>query len=84
MQTIRELLNKIRWDKKEDPYAFLIGYEDRLGKKIIEIPYPDIVKIDEGFMVLDEDTEIPLHRVRHVKREGEIIWKRQPKPPKEQ
>ena len=83
MQTIRELLNKIKWDHKEDPGAFTIGYEDRVGKKIVEIPYTDIVRIEEGFMELDEETEIPLHRVRHVKRDGKTIWQRPPKEPKE-
>ena len=83
MQTIRELLNRIRWDHKEHPDDYIIGYEDRVSNKIIEIRYTDIERLDEGFMVLDEDTSIPLHRVRHVKKAGATIWQRPPKPPTE-
>lgn len=78
MQTIRETLNRIRWDPDEDPGSFVVGYEDRLRKQVIDIPYTDIIRIEDGFMVVGdgEETSIPLHRVRHVKKDGKVIWQR--------
>lgn len=79
MQPIKELLNKIKWDKRENPEDFSIGYLDRVQNKIIEIGYNEIKKIEGNFLVLEREGEevyIPTHRIREVKRKGKIIWKR--------
>ncbi len=79
MQPIQDLLNKIKWDKSEDSSDYAIGYEDRVLKKIIEIKFSDIKRIEDSFMVLKRDNEevmIPLHRVRVVKKKDLVVWKR--------
>ena len=79
MISIKDLLNKIKWDKSLDPDEFLIGYEDRIENTIIEIPYSAIKKVEKNFIVIEKDLEevdIPLHRIRVVKQKGKIIWKR--------
>ena len=79
MQPIQDLINKIKWDKNEHPSEYAIGYEDRVLKKIIEIKFTDIKRIEDGFMVLERDNEeamIPLHRVRTVKKKDLVVWKR--------
>ena len=79
MIPILDLLNKIKWDKREKPEEYSIFYFDRILKKLIEIKFEDIKKIDESFMILERNGEgasIPLHRVREVRKLGKLIWKR--------
>lgn len=78
MITIKNLLNKIKWDKKETPEQYLIFYFDRIAKKLIQIPYTKIKKLEGTFMILDneEESNIPLHRVRKVMKNNAAVWER--------
>ena len=72
------MLNKIKWDKRENPSEHMIFYFDRILKKLIKIPYMKIKRIEGTFMVLDneEETDIPLHRVKKVTKNNEVVWER--------
>ena len=73
MITIDALVNKIKWDSREKPSEYSLFYIDRITKRMVEIKYKDIKRIEEGVLVLNrggEETEIPLHRI------GEVMWKR--------
>ena len=78
MQTISDLLNKIKWDKRENPELYSIFYFDRILKKLIEIPYTKIKKVEGSFMVLDneEESNIPLHRIKKVTKNNVVVWER--------
>jgi len=79
MISIIDLINKIKWDKKEHPEDYTIAYKDRIKKELIEIPYTKIKKLEGAFMIIDQDNEetnIPTHRIKQVKKKGEIIWQR--------
>ena len=78
MITIQDLLNKIKWDKRESPEEYFIFYYDRVVDNLLKIPYTKIKRIEGSFMVLDNEDEsnIPLHRVRKVMKNNEIIWER--------
>ncbi|MBW2997783.1 DUF504 domain-containing protein [Candidatus Woesearchaeota archaeon] len=79
MITIEDLINKIKWDNREDPADYLLFYLDRITKKLVEIRYKDILRVEDGFIVLEregEETNIPLHRIRKVTKKGEIVWQR--------
>ena len=78
MIPIKDLLNKIKWDKRENPEEYFIFYYDRILKKLIKIPYTKIKKLEGSFMILgnEEESNIPLHRVRKVMKNNEIIWER--------
>lgn len=79
MITIKELVNKIRWDKRETPSDYTVGYEDRVLKKVIEVPYTAIKRIEGGFFIIEKEgreTDIPLHRVKRLKKQGKTVWKR--------
>lgn len=79
MQPIIELLNQIRLDKKENPYEYMIYYEDRVTENNIGIPFKAIKRVDGNFFVIEEahgETSIPLHRIREVRKEGKSVWKR--------
>ena len=53
MIPIKDLLNKIKWDKREAPEQYSIFYFDRILKKLINIPYAKIKRLEGSFMVLD-------------------------------
>ncbi|MBI2656224.1 DUF504 domain-containing protein [Candidatus Woesearchaeota archaeon] len=78
MIPIKNLLNKIKWDKREAPEQYSIFYFDRILKKLIKIPYIKIKRIEGSFMVLDNEDEsnIPLHRVRKVMKNDTVVWER--------
>lgn len=79
MQSIKDLLNKIKWDKNLNPEEYSIFYIDRITKGLIEIRYNDIKEIGKNFIVLErhnEEVDIPLHRIRKVERKGKLVWER--------
>ena len=78
MQPIQDLLNKIKWDKRENPEDYSIFYYDRILKKLIKIPYNKINRIEGSFMVLDneEESNVPLHRIKRVEKNGSVVWER--------
>ena len=77
MISIKNLINKIKWDKRENPADYSLIYID-LGKRK-ELPYTEIKRLEGNFMIIEkqgEEVEIPLHRIREVKKKGKIVWKR--------
>ena len=79
MLTIEDLINKIKWDDREDPADYSLFYLDRITKKLVEIQYKDILRVEDGFIVLEregKETNIPLHRIRKVIKKGETVWQR--------
>jgi len=77
MQYILDLLNKIKWDKNENPGDYSIAHFDRVSSKKMEIRFNDIKSIEGNFMIVgEEESHIPLHRIREVKKKGIIIWQR--------
>lgn len=83
MITIRELLNRIRWDREFGQAEFAVGYYDRLEERIIVVPFGAIEFDPEdhfSFRLTDvagQVHNVPLHRVCAVYRNGECIWERE-------
>lgn len=83
MKPIKELLNRIRWDKEFAQGRFEIGYYDRIKDEIITVPL-QVVQFTEGdhyfaFQCFGGDGEvhaIPFHRIRTVRKDGALIWQR--------
>lgn len=79
MMYILDLLNKIKWDQNLNPEEYVIVYFDRMDKSKKEIKFNKIKDFNNLTLVLEiegKEIEIPLHRIREVKKEGKIIWKR--------
>jgi uncharacterized protein (UPF0248 family) len=82
MQYILDLLNRIRWDKNLNPDEYSIVYEDRVDNTNKQILFKDIKRIEGTFIIIEKDGEeinIPIHRIRQVKRNGKSVWKREVK-----
>ena len=83
MIPIHDLLNRIRWDKAFGQADFVIGYYDRVAGVIIRVPLGDI-SFEAGdhfsFDLFDDEGVqhcIPLHRIKEVYRDGQLIWHRE-------
>ena len=73
MMPIKEFINKIKYDPKENPDDYILVYRD--FDKESEIKYTDIENIEGGFLI-SKTAEIPLHRIRKVLKNGEVVWAR--------
>lgn len=78
MKPIKDLINKILWDEKENPEDYSLYYIDRIANEYKEIKFNEVKKLEGDFLVLEreEETEIPLHRIKFVKKKGVIVWER--------
>ena len=82
MLPIQSLLQRIRWDPAFGDADFTIGYYDRAQHAIVTVPF-ERIRLEPGsrfsFSSVEADGtvhEVPLHRVREVRRNGEPIWQR--------
>ena len=81
METIRELLNRIRWDDEFGQGTFEVGIYDRVIDAIEFYPLAAL-HMDKGnnfsftLCVDGEILTIPFHRIREVRKNGQLIWKR--------
>ena len=78
MIPIQALLNKIKWDKRENPEQYSIFYYDRVLNELIEVPYSRIKRTEGLFMTLDneDETNIPLHRIKKIMINRIVVWER--------
>ena len=83
MIPIQTLLNRIRWDREYAKAEFVLGYYDRLAGTMCRVPLRQVFQEpgDHFFVrVADEEgqlTTVPLHRIKEVYRNGELVWKRE-------
>tara|TARA_Y100000034_G_C6797301_1_gene357479 strand:- start:250 stop:495 length:246 start_codon:yes stop_codon:yes gene_type:complete len=79
MEPIRDFINRIKWDERENVDEYTFGYLDRIQNKLIFISYYDILRIEDNFMIIQgefEEVNIPLHRIKKVLKNDECIWER--------
>ena len=86
LQPLRQLLHRIKWDADFAKGTFALGYYDRVVRQERVIPLAAI-RIDRSwpstFAFEDEEGtvhRVPLHRVRTVYKDGEVIWQRASRP----
>jgi uncharacterized protein (UPF0248 family) len=82
MIPIQALLQRIRWDTEFGRGEFLVGYFDRTRHGLVSVPLASL-RFRAGdhfaFSAIEADGsvhEVPFHRVREVRRDGELIWQR--------
>ena len=83
MIPIHQLLNRILWDETFSKADFEIGYYDRVEDKIIHVPFSELTLDKETHFSADITDNlgkvhmVPLHRIKEVYRNGELIWHRE-------
>lgn len=86
MIPIHELLARIRWDPDFGRGEWEIAYLDHARPDLVRVPLADIVtQPGDHFMLQAPDEEgllqsIPYHRIREVRRDGQLVWSRPPPP----
>jgi len=82
MIPIHQLLHRIRWDPEFGRAEFVIGYYDRVRRCVVRVPFGRM-QFGPGdhfsFTAVEADGsvhDVPLHRIREVYRDGELIWQR--------
>lgn len=82
MIPIEDLLHRIQWDPRFAGTAIEIGYLDRVGQRIVRVPFAR-VRLTRGhhfsFEAIEDDGslhDVPFHRVREVRCDGRLIWQR--------
>ena len=76
MEFIIDLLNRIKFDKREDPSLYTIHYYDGIIK---ELKFDDIKEINQLFLSVDSEGSnynLPIHRIREVRKKNQILWRR--------
>lgn len=80
---IHELLNRMRWDPEFAAGDFELGYYDRIENRIVRLSF-QAIRFDGaahgGFQVVAADGAthtVPLHRIKDVYKDGELIWHRE-------
>ncbi len=71
----KDFLNKIKWDKRENPKNYSLLYLDRIKNKLIEIPYESI-EIDGEFILTIDGKNIPMHRIKQIRKKNKLVWER--------
>jgi len=79
---IHKLLSRIQWDREFGRGRFEIGYYDRIKNDIIRTPFSQLIFSPEesrSVRIMDEEGvihSVPLHRIREVYKNNELIWQR--------
>jgi len=68
----KDVLNRIRWDRRLNPEDFTVCYVDRFSSELKEVRYVDLIL--DGDYLLIGDSQIPVHRIRQVKHKGKVVW----------
>ena len=79
MISIKELLDKLKWDKRFNPEEYTLYYHDRVKDELIPVDYIKIKRIEGSFMIIEHDGEevsIPLHRIHKVMKGKMNVWSR--------
>ena len=82
MIPIYDLLSRIRWDREFGRGEFQIGYYDRIEDRIIRVPFSEIIFTEgdkKSIQIMDYDgiiQSIPLHRIKEVLKDNDLIWNR--------
>jgi len=82
MTPIHELLARIRWDPDFGRGKFVLGFLDRVDHRIHRVRLSEVrvLPAHEGFEFVDAGGvahAVPLHRIKEVWKDDELIWHRE-------
>lgn len=76
-RTVRELLNRLRWDAEEDAAGVEIDFVVRsdAGERLEAVRFAAVAEILPAGVRLSGETFIPYHRLRRVRRGRDVLWR---------
>jgi len=73
----KNILNMILWHPEMEIGHTKISYIHRGASGNIKTIQGSLIdKIENGFLVLNDETQIPFHRLIRIEYEDELIWKK--------
>jgi uncharacterized protein (UPF0248 family) len=79
---LKNILNKLRWDRSEDAEQYLITYRHRgAPDDMRQVKGSEIVKLGKSYFTLPsesgEEVTIPFHRILEIRdtTTGAVIWR---------
>jgi len=74
--TVREVLNRVRWDRRGARGAVVLTVLAREGgvERSHEVEFASIVAILPGGVTVADGTFLPYHRLVSVRRGEEVLW----------
>jgi uncharacterized protein (UPF0248 family) len=76
--TVRDLLNRLRWDPSARPDRVVLEVRVREAgeESLDEVRFQEVSEILPGGVAVADGTFLPYHRVMAVRRNGEVLWRR--------
>jgi len=82
MHPLKNILNRVRWDKQEHPENYLITYRHRGAPDDVKrIRASSVMRLGKSYFTLqdagsDDETVIPFHRILEVRNTSDdsVIW----------
>ncbi len=76
MKHLTDIINKIRWDERENEEDYSFGYFDNRIKKFNfkSIDFEESTKFALAVKTEHGVKYIPFHKIKRVYRKNEIIW----------
>jgi uncharacterized protein (UPF0248 family) len=81
---LKNILNKLRWDDREDPEQYVIAYRHRgAPNDVVQISASKITKLGKSYFTIPDDSleeseqsVIPFHRILEIRNvsDGRVIW----------
>lgn len=73
----KNILNMVLWHPEMEKNRLKISYIHRGARGNIKtIPGNGIDKLENGFLILDDETQIPFHRIVKMEYDNKILWKK--------
>jgi len=76
-RTLRELLNRLRWDAAAGREGVVLAVRTRQGgvELVDEVPFDGVVEILPAGVTVADGTFVPYHRIVSVRRGIETLWR---------
>lgn len=75
----KNILNMVIWHPKMEINRSKISYIHRRTRGNIKTVQGDqIDRIENGFLILNDETQIPFHRIIKIEYDDELLWKKSP------
>ena len=76
MTTVREVLNRLRWDAAAERLGVVIEVRTREDgiERLEVVEFESVVDILRRGVALSGETFLPYHRIVRVRRGNEVLW----------
>ena len=73
----KNIINMILWHPEMKVNETKITYIHRgVPRNLKKINGDSIERLERGFLILNEGTQIPYHRIVRIENKGKILWKK--------